>query len=63
MSLFCLLWLPLFYLFWRSVSPAGESGYGGVWALLLGSVAAIFQFFYGAFIQAGGFGLSRWLSG
>lgn len=63
MSIFCLLWLPLFYLFWRSVSPAGESGYGGVWALLLGSVAAIFQFFYGAFIKPGGFGFSRWLSG
>ncbi|MDR2375734.1 MAG: hypothetical protein LBD96_04765 [Treponema sp.] len=63
MSLFCLLWLPLFYLFWRSVSSAGESGYGGVWALLLGSAAAIFQFFYGAFIKPGGFGFSRWLSG
>ncbi|MDR1444518.1 MAG: hypothetical protein LBI94_06530 [Treponema sp.] len=63
MSLFCLLWLPLFYLFWRSVSPAGQSGYGGVWALLLGSVAGLFQFFYGAFIGPGGFGLSRWLSG
>ncbi|MDR2136073.1 MAG: hypothetical protein LBO76_05605 [Treponema sp.] len=63
MSLFCLLWPPLFYLFWRSVSPAGESGYGGVWALLLGSVAANFQFFYGAFVRPGGFGFSRWLSG
>jgi hypothetical protein len=63
MSLFCFLWMPLFYLFWRSISPAGESGYGGVWALLLGSVAALFQFFYGAFIRPGGFGFSRWLSG
>lgn len=63
MSLFCLLWTPLFYLFWRSVSPAGESGYGGVWALLLGSVVGLFQFFYGAFIKPGGFGFSRWLSG
>jgi hypothetical protein len=63
MSLFCLLWMPLFYLFWRCVSPAGQSGYGGVWALLLGSIAGLFQFFNGAFIRPGGFGFSRWLSG
>jgi hypothetical protein len=63
MSLFCLLWMPLFYLFWRSIAPTGQSGYGGVWALLLGSIAGLFQFFYGAFIGPGGFGFSRWLSG
>jgi hypothetical protein len=63
MSLFCLLWPLLFYLFWRSISPVGDSGHGKVWALPLGSVAAIFQFFYGAFIKPGGFGFSRWLSG
>jgi hypothetical protein len=62
MSLFCLLWLPLFYLFWRSISPE-ESGYGGIWALLLGSITALFQFFFGAFVAPGGFGFSRWLSG
>jgi hypothetical protein len=61
MSLFCLLWVPLFYLFRRSVS-AGEGG-GGVWALILGSVTAIFQFFFGALVPPGGFGFSRWLSG
>jgi hypothetical protein len=61
MSLFCLLWVPLFYLFRRSVSPA--DGGGGVWALLLGSVTAIFQFFLGALVIPGGFGLSRWMSG
>ena len=61
MSLFCMLWVPLFYLFRRSVS--GEGGSGGVWALLLGSVTAIFQFSFGYLVNPGGFGLSRWLSG
>jgi hypothetical protein len=61
MSLFCLLWVPLFYLFRRSVS-AGEGG-GGVWALILGSVTAIFQFFLGTLAPPGGFGFSRWLNG
>jgi hypothetical protein len=63
MSLFCLLWTPLFYLYWRSISPAGESGAGGIWALLLGSFFALFQFFLGAMVSPGGFGFSRWLSG
>lgn len=63
MSLFCFLWTPLFYLFWRSVSPREEAGAGGVWALLLGSVTALFQFFFGALVGPGGFGFSRWLSG
>jgi hypothetical protein len=62
MSLFCFLWMPLFYLFRRAVS-SGESGAGGVWALLLGSVTAIFQFFFGAMVHSGGFGFSRWISG
>jgi hypothetical protein len=60
MSLFCLLYVPLFYLFRRSVSPEGG---GGVWALLLGSVVAIFQFFLGYLVTPGGFGFSRWMSG
>jgi hypothetical protein len=63
MSLFCFLWTPLFYLFWRSLSPRGEGAAGGVWALLLGSIAALFQFFFGALVGPGGFGFSRWLSG
>ncbi|MDR0315965.1 MAG: hypothetical protein LBH97_03590, partial [Treponema sp.] len=60
MSLFCLLWVPLFYLFRRSIS-CGESG-GGVWALLLGSITAIFQFLLGSLVSPGGFGFSRWVS-
>jgi hypothetical protein len=63
MSFFCLLWTPLFYLFRRSVSSGEEAGSGGIWALLLGSLAALLRFFLGASINPGGFGLSRWLSG
>ena len=61
MSFFCLLWVPLFYLFRRSI--AGASGSSGVWALLLGSITAIIQFFLGYFISPGGFGYSRLLFG
>jgi hypothetical protein len=61
MSFFCLLWVPLLYLFRRSIS--GEGGAGGVWALLLGGITAILQFFLGNFVSPGGFGISRWLSG
>jgi hypothetical protein len=60
MSLFCLLWTPLFYFFWRSIAPGNNTGSGGVWALLLGSVVALVQFLLGSFINAGGFGISRW---
>ncbi|WP_461248237.1 hypothetical protein [Treponema sp. R6D11] len=38
-------------------------GGGGVWALLLGSITALLQFFMGYMIKPGGFGLSRWLFG
>ncbi|MDR3192213.1 MAG: hypothetical protein LBT87_04020 [Treponema sp.] len=63
MSLFCLLWTPLFYLFRRSIFSSQEAGSGGIWALLLGSLVALLHFFLGALINPGGFGLSRWLSG
>jgi hypothetical protein len=61
MSFFCLLWVPLFYLLRRSFT--GTSGSGSVWALLLGSITAIIQFFLGYFVNPGGFGFSRWLFG
>jgi len=61
MSFFCLLWIPLFYLLRRSFT--GTSGSGSVWALLLGSITAIIQFFLGYFVNPGGFGFSRWLFG
>jgi hypothetical protein len=62
MSLFCFLWTPLFYLFWRSVTATGTESSGEVWALLLGSVVAFVRFLQGSFISPGAFGLSRWLS-
>lgn len=61
MTFFCLMWVPLFYLLKRSLS--GGSNSGGVWALLLGSITAIIQFFLGNLVSPGGFGLSRWLFG
>jgi hypothetical protein len=61
MSLFCLLWVPLFYLLRRSIAGTGSSG--SVWALLLGSITAIIQFFLGYFVSPGGFGLSRFIFG
>jgi len=62
MSLFCLLWTPFFYLFWRSVSGRQNLA-AGVLAILAGCVAALVQFFLDFFIFPGEFGLSRWLSG
>jgi hypothetical protein len=61
MSIFCLLWVPLFFLLRRTFTGGGASG--GVWALLLGSITAILQFFLGYIISPGGFGFSRWLFG
>ena len=54
--------MPLFYLFWRSISETNSST-GGVWALIMGSIVALVQFFLGALVESGGFGLSRWVSG
>ena len=62
MSLFCLLWAPLFYLFWRSVT-GDHTLTGGVWAALAGCAAALLQLFLGFAIDPGEFGFSRWLSG
>jgi hypothetical protein len=62
MTFFCLLWVPLFYLFRRSLVGAGNTS-GSVWALLLGSITAIVQFLLGYIFSPGGFGFSRWLFG
>jgi hypothetical protein len=62
MNLFCLLWIPVFYLFWRVIT--GYNAYaGGVWAILTGSIVGITRFFLGDLIDPGGFGFSRWISG
>ena len=61
MIIFCLLWIPVFYFFRRSICSRESSM--PVWALLLGSVAAVTGYFYSAIINPGGFGLFRWISG
>ncbi|MDR2184366.1 MAG: hypothetical protein LBO80_01665 [Treponema sp.] len=58
MSLFCFLWIPLFYLF--RLSLAGHGRGGEAWALLLGSAAALVQLILPV-PEGGGFGFSRWL--
>ena len=60
MGLFCLLWIPVFYFFRRSI--AAERGLRHSFALLLGCLAAAFQYFFGPLVTPGGFGLSRWFS-
>ena len=62
MSFFCLLWLPLFYLLWRTIT-GNKVFSGGVWALLAGSIVALLQFLLGSFTEPEGFGLSRWVNG
>jgi multisubunit Na+/H+ antiporter MnhF subunit len=62
MNLFCLLWTPLFYLFWVSLRPPETHGSAGIWALLLGSVFALVRFITGPWVSPGTFGFSRWLS-
>ena len=62
MSIFCFLWVTLFYLFWRSIA-GNNAAVGGVWALLAGTVVAVIQFLAGPFIVPEGFGLARWMSG
>jgi hypothetical protein len=59
MNFFCVLWLPLFYLFKRSLTE--ENAGGGVWALILGCLAAGIQFFNGPLVNPGVFGAARWL--
>jgi hypothetical protein len=61
MNLFYLLWLPLVYLFRRSLAPGGQGRTGDAWAFLLGCAAGVVQFFLippAGF--AAGFGFSRW---
>jgi hypothetical protein len=66
MLIFSFAWIPFFYLFWRSLLSPGVTGdkklRGGLGAFLAGSLVALLRFFLNAFIDASGFGLSRWLS-
>ncbi|MDR2661665.1 MAG: hypothetical protein LBC31_01555 [Treponema sp.] len=61
MTVFCFLWTPLFYLFWRSLHDESALT-GGTWALLVGTIIAFFRFFLGSFVNPGGFGFSRFVS-
>jgi hypothetical protein len=61
MSFFCLLWIPLFYFFRRSISAGKNSMVG--WALIFGCAAVLVRYLTGPFITPSGFGLSCWLSG
>jgi hypothetical protein len=62
MNLFCFLWMPLFYLFWRSIAASETERTGEIWALILGSAAAFVRFLLGSLVRPGAFGFSRWLS-
>jgi len=62
LSFFCLLWVPLFYFLRKAVIGASAAS-GGFWALLLGSIAAVIQFFLGNLTSPGGFGFDRWIFG
>jgi hypothetical protein len=61
MNIFCLLWVPVFYFFRRSISSL-KTGMGWL-ALLLGCVAVLVRYLAGPFITPVGFGLSCWLNG
>jgi hypothetical protein len=61
MSVFCLLWVPIFYFFRRSIS-GGRTGMEG-WALVLGCAAVLLRYLTTPFITSAGFGLSCWLGG
>jgi hypothetical protein len=61
MTVFCFLWTPLFYLFWRSLHDESALT-GGTWALLMGAIVAFFRFFLGSLVNPGGFGASRFVS-
>ena len=57
MSLFCLFCVPLVF-FLRPVN-----GQHSIWALPLGGVAVLIQYFTGPLLAPGAFGFSRWISG
>jgi hypothetical protein len=61
MILFCLLWIPAFYFFWLTIRPENSNS-GTLWALITGAVAATMRFFVPVLADAGGFGLSRYIS-
>ncbi|MDR0408968.1 MAG: hypothetical protein LBH18_01020 [Spirochaetaceae bacterium] len=61
MVLFCVLWLPVFYLFWLTLRPAGSNS-GELYALFVGGMAALARFFIPSIIDPYGFEICRYLS-
>ena len=61
MNFFCLLWIPLFFLFRLAFVPVKEDGI--IFALPLGVVCVLVQWYFGELVAPGGFGLSRWMNG
>ena len=61
MSLFCLLWIPLFYFLWRSITVSGNGK--PLWAFLLGCASVAARYFLHSLVKPEGFGFSRWMSG
>jgi len=61
MSFFCLLWVLIIYFLRRGITGGGASG--SVWALLLGSITAIIQFFLGYLFSPKGFDAATWIFG
>jgi hypothetical protein len=60
MSLFCMLWAPLFLLFWLPI--AGKKGNGtAAWAFFLGGLVSLVHYIAGSFVRPSGFALSRWI--
>ncbi|MDR0494070.1 MAG: hypothetical protein LBG95_00360 [Treponema sp.] len=60
MNLFCLLCIPLFFIL-RQTNSLGEEH--SLWALPLGGLAVLAQYFIGPLTVPDGFGISRWMSG
>jgi hypothetical protein len=60
MNFFCMLWIPLFLLFWNSLNTERRGNSGRVWALILGTIVSVFHYLFYPFVKASGFGLSLW---
>ncbi len=63
MSLFCLAAPLVFFLFWKSLSDENEVSTGGIWAVILGSIAAAVHYFTSPLITSGEFGFLQWVIG
>ncbi|MDR3325083.1 MAG: hypothetical protein LBS82_03725 [Spirochaetaceae bacterium] len=68
MLVFFILWLPIFFGFWKEIRPkpvcsdARAAFLENICAIATGTAYAVVRFVQADFVQAGGFGLSRYLS-